>query len=213
MGVVSSILAPRRRWFPTVLALAACGGEGGVTPRVPAAVVIEPAEPRVAAYDSLQLTATVVDFDGVAIPGAPVVFSLWYRLGQFPDDSLRAAVSTSGMLRCLGPIANAYVRAQSGSVDLIAQIVCMFPRSAIWVWPIAVTLRVGGDEGVLFATVTDAQGIPSTLATINFASTDPTIATVGPTNGRIHAESPGTTTVVVSSLDRADVVVQVEVVP
>jgi hypothetical protein len=196
------------RSLALVVVLAACGGESGVTPRVPAAVVIEPEEPRVSAYDSLQLTATVVDADGVALTGESVVFSV--QPPPILGDPISVAISATGMVRCLGPIGGASVLAQSGSVGASALVGCVYPRSAIYVWPIEVTLRVGGDA-VLVAAVTDAQGFPLGVAP-TLASANTTVATVEP-SGRVQGLNAGTATIVASSPDRADVVIQVEVVP
>jgi hypothetical protein len=201
----------RTRWsrsLALVVVLAGCGGEGGVAPGIPAAIVIDPEEPRVPAYDSLQLTATVVDADGVALPGEPVAFSVLPP--PILGDPVRGAVSATGMVRCIGPIGEARVLAQSGSVEALARVGCVYPRSAIYIWPIAFTLRVSEDT-VLVGAVTDAQGFPLGVAP-TFASTDPAVATVEP-GGRVEGLRAGAATIVASSPDRADVVVQVEVVP
>ena len=199
------MLTPWKRSLTLVLLLAACGGDGH-EPRIPSAILLEPAEPRVVAYDSVQVVATVVDTLGDPIPDEPVAF----YVARVPMIPVRADVSATGMLRCLGLIGNAYLVATSGPAETITDVSCLYPRSAIWIWPKELTLRVGQESTPLWE-VTDEQGVP-TGRTVTLTSTDPGIAAIVE-SFFVKGISIGTTTMVASTPDWTDVVVDIEVVP
>lgn len=199
------MFTPWKRSLTLVLLLAACGGDAH-EPRIPSAILLEPAEPRVVAYDSLQVVATVLDTLGDPIPDEPIAFYV-ARIPRIPE---RADVSATGMLRCLGLIGNAYLVATSGPIEVIADVSCIYPRSAIWIWPRKITLRVGGETAPLWE-VTDEQGVP-TGRTVTLTSTDPGIAAIVE-SFFVKGISIGTTTMVASFPGWADAIVDIEVVP
>jgi hypothetical protein len=77
--------------------------------------------PRIPAGDTRQLTATVVDDDGRAIPGEPMAFE--------SSEPAVVTVSDAGLLTSVGPLGTATITAASG--DLNAEIEAEVVHAAI----------------------------------------------------------------------------------
>jgi uncharacterized protein YjdB len=180
---------------------AACGGGAGeVGPRTPVAIVLLPNDPLLTSGQTLQLTATVVDAAGSAIPGEPITFTT-----SNPD---MLTVSATGLVTSVGPVGDAQIVAVSGQLMSFVRVRVGFPPSAVFVDPAHLELSPT-EDAALFVTVTDEHGGPI-MATITLRSTDPAIATVEP-SGRVTAVQVGTAAIIVSSPNRTDATVPVVV--
>jgi hypothetical protein len=98
--------------------------------QVPASVVLDPDSVEVEPGETRQITASVLDAEGVVIPGAPVTWS--------SDDDAVASVSAAGLV--LGEAqGTTTVQASSGSASAIANVVV--------VAPVPVSIEIAGGDG------------------------------------------------------------------
>ena len=150
------------------LLLIACGDDE-LGPRVPAAIVIVPNEPKIPSGHSRQLTATVVDAAGRAVESEPVTFH--------SDEPEIVTVSATGLLTAVGPLGLATITAASGELTGRIEAEVVLPPSAVLVEPASLSLP-RGTSAQLFVTVTDEDSQPVSLPTLVFTISDPGIATV-----------------------------------
>jgi len=197
-------MAPRRSWCVRALLLPAlllgCGGEDTVGPRVPASIVIVPNEPKVPLGGTTQLTATVVDAAGRAIPDQPLAFT-----SGSPEI---ITVSSRGLLTALGVLGTAHIEVASGQLTASVDAVAVLPPSAIIVQPRTLEVQLG--QTVALGVLVTNELSEVVFAPVTFRSTNPTVASVDQF-GSVTGVKNGTATVVVSSDGRQDVTVPVTV--
>ena len=166
--------------------LLACDDQG---PRTPADIVITPNLPHVPMGETLQLTATVVDADGRAIPDEPVSF-------QSSDPSI-LTVSESGLLTSVGARGTSTIRAVSGDLSAEVEAEVVLGPSNLFVSPASLDLE--SDEAVLLnVTVTDEHGDSIPDAEVAFQTSDFVVADVS-FDGFVTGRDPGTATITVTS--------------
>ena len=174
---------------PVLLApalLPACDDQG---PGAPAAIVITPNAPRVPAGATRQLTATVVDDDGRAIPGEPMAFE-----SSEPD---LVTVSEAGLLTSVGGLGTATIIAASGDLTAEVEAEVVPPPSSLYVSPTSLRLAVG--EAVqLYIIVTDENGdsIPNAELAVHTDNPDVAAVTV---DGWVTGNHSGLTLVAITS--------------
>ena len=197
-------MASRRSWCARALLLPAvllgCGGDDELGPRIPAAIVIVPNEPRVPLGQTKQLTATVVDAAGREIDGQP----LTYTSGS-PEI---ITVSPLGLLTAVGSLGISHIEVASGELTASVEAAAVLPPSAIVVEPRSLALQAT-QTAFLSVTVTNELSEPVS-APITFASSNPTVASVDGF-GVVTAQQNGSAVIVVGSTGRADVQVPVTV--
>jgi len=198
-------MAPRRSWCVRALLLpallAACsGGEDEVGPRVPASIVVVPNEPKVPLGGTTQLTATVVDAAGRAIPDQPLTF-----VSGSPEV---ITVSARGLLTAVDWLGSAHIEVASGQLTASVDADAVFPPSAILVQPHTLELQLGQ---VLALTILVTNELSDVIAApVTFQSSNPTVASVDQF-GSVTGVKNGTATITVSSDGRDDVEVPVTV--
>jgi uncharacterized protein YjdB len=197
-------MASRRSWCARALLLPAillgCGGDDELGPRIPAAIVIIPNEPRVPLGQTKQLTATVVDAAGREIVGQP----LTYTSGS-PEI---ITVSSLGLLTAVGSLGTSHIEVASGELTASVEAAAVLPPSAIVVEPRSLALQAT-QIAFLSVTVTNELSEPVSVP-VTFASSNPAVASVDGF-GLVTALQNGSAFIVVGSTGRADVQVPVTV--
>jgi uncharacterized protein YjdB len=198
-------MAPRRSWCVRVLLvpvlLAGCsGGEDEVGPRVPASIVVVPNEPKVPLGGTTQLTATVVDAAGRAIPDQPLTF-----VSGSPEV---ITVSARGLLTAVGSVGSSHIEVASGQLTGSVEAAAVLPPSAIVVEPRTLELQLG--QIVSLGVVVTNELSQVVFVPVTFATSNPTIASVDQ-SGSVTGVHNGTAKIVVSSDGREDVEVPVTV--
>jgi uncharacterized protein YjdB len=138
---------------------------------------------------SRQLTATVIDDQGRAIPGEPVAF-------ESLDESV-LTVDGSGLLTSVGPLGSSIISAASGSVIAQVEAKVVLAQSAIVVTPAALALEPG-EEASLDVTVTDEHSDSIPNAQVLWQTSDAAVVVVNEI-GDVTAGEPGTATITASS--------------
>jgi uncharacterized protein YjdB len=171
----------------SVLALA-CGDEG---PNVPAAIVLTPNVVRVPSGESRQLTATVVDADGRAVPDVTVGFT--------SSEAAIFTVSAAGLLTAAGPVGTATIFASASGGAIVASIEAeaVLPASSLVVVPASLTM-VAGAADQLNVTVTDEHGDSIPNAPFLLQIDQPSVAQIQD-DGQVFAHEAGTATITVTS--------------
>ncbi len=176
---VSVLLAP--------VVLLACGDDLG--PRVPAAIVIVPNEPRIPTGTSRQLTATVVDAGGRAIDGLAVAFE--------SSEPAIITVDGTGLVTAVGPLGFASVTASAGELTAHVDVEVILAPSVVIVSPASLTMQ-DGDFVQLTVAVTDENSQVLFNPPLVFTSGDTDVATVDEF-GFVSGIAAGTTTITVAS--------------
>jgi uncharacterized protein YjdB len=183
-----------------VLALAGAallvGCDESVTePPPPVATTVEVAPSSVELTEigaTAQLTATVRDADGVAMPTAAVTWS--------SSNTAVATVGEDGTVEAAGE-GSTTITAQSGDATGNAQVTVVLPAptpTEVVVEPDAATLTEVGATVQLSATVLDATGAEIEGAAVTWASSDAEVASVGE-DGLVEAITEGTATITATS--------------
>jgi uncharacterized protein YjdB len=137
-----------------------------------------------------QLTATVLDIAGKALPLRPVVWT--------SSDALIAKVSPTGVVTGVAP-GTATIAAESGGAsDSTRVTVAQLPVAAVDVTPDTATVVSFGDRITFSAAVLDASGKPLSGAAVAWTLGTPGIAildSVGPTTVQVVATADGQTIV------------------
>jgi uncharacterized protein YjdB len=197
-----------RASFLAAALLLACGDDLG--PRVPAAIVVTPAAPRVAPADTLRLSATVVDAVGNPIDGRTVTFR--------SSDETVLTVDDAGLLTAVGSTGAARITAASGDITAEVDASVALPPSSVVVIPRSLELDLG-QQGFFDVTVTDENGQPVPDAQFSVQVSDAAIVQAGviqtsPAFGTATGLSLGTATLTVTSGGLStDVPVTVTVIP
>ncbi|MFN8650775.1 MAG: Ig-like domain-containing protein [Gemmatimonadales bacterium] len=186
------------------LALGCSGGDDSSTgPRIPAAIILVPNQPKIPQGLSVQLTATVVDASGRAIPGQSLVFSSL--------DSSVVTVTSKGLLHAVGPLGTVPVIADLNGLTTTINVEVTQRIVAVAVRPESLVLnRTLGAQ--LFVTLEDFAGnqvLPASL--VRYTSNDTTIAVVDSFGGVI-AQTKIARTLVRVAVDTLHVDVPVNVV-
>jgi trimeric autotransporter adhesin len=161
--------------------------------RTPATIDITPPGPitLTRAEETIQLTATVRDASGNAIPGAPVTWSV--------SNPAPITVDTAGVVTAMTN-GTTMVTARSG--DLISPpvevTVARTPTTVDIIPPGPLTLDEAGQTVQLTATVNDAGGTMMVDAPVTWTSSNPAAATISPT-GLVTAVAEGVTTITAAS--------------
>jgi uncharacterized protein YjdB len=164
----------------------ACGDEG---PQVPAAIVLTPNVVRVPSGESRQLTATVVDGDGRAVPDVAV--------GFVSSETAIFTVSEAGLLTAAGPVGTATISASAGAVEASIEAEAVLPASSLVVVPASLTMAA--DSGTrLSITVTDENGNSIPDAPFLLQIDQPSVAQIVD-DGEVFALQAGTATITVTS--------------
>jgi uncharacterized protein YjdB len=153
--------------------LLACSGND-LGPRIPAAVVVTPATPRVFVGSTLQLTAAVVDASGQEIPGEAVTFR--------SSEVTVLTVDDAGLLTSVGSTGTSLITAASGDLTAEVEAEVVWPPSAVVVNPRTLDLDTG-EQVALFFTVTDQNGEPVPNAGTAFEGSNPSIVRVAAADG------------------------------
>ena len=177
--LVSVLLAPAL--------LSACGEDQG--PRTPVAIVLTPNAPRVPAGGTRQLTATVVDDEGRAIPDEPMAFE--------SSEPAVVTVNEAGLLTSVGPLGRATITAASGDLSAEVEAEVVPPPSSLFVSPTSLRLVVG-EFVQLYIIVTDENGdsIPNPGLTVHID--DAAVAAVS-VEGWVEGKQSGLTLVTITS--------------
>lgn len=197
-----------RASFLAATLLLACGEDLG--PRVPAAIVVTPAAPRVAPTETLQLSASVVDVAGRRIDGQTVTFR--------SSDETVLTVDGTGLLTAVASTGTARITAAIGDITAEVEAAVAFPPSSLLVSPRSLDLDLG-EQGSFKVTVTDANGQPVLDAQFTFESSDPAIVLAEPSQFlpeyiSVTGLSLGTATLTVTSGSlSADVPLAVKAIP
>jgi hypothetical protein len=116
-----------------------------------------------------QLSATVRDQGGAAIPDAAVTWTT--------SSAFVAEVSPAGLVEATGP-GVAWIRASSGTLRDSASVSVEQAPSAIAFFPAAVHLAGPGDSATVVASVLDAGGSAIAGAQVTWSSLDEDVATI-----------------------------------
>ena len=157
----------RRPGLMAVALLLACGDDLG--PRVPAAILLTPATPRVFVGETLQLDATVVDASGQEISGQEITFR--------SSDATVLTVDDAGLLTSAGSTGGSVITAASGDITTEVEAEVVLPPSAVVANPRTLDLDTG-EQVALFFTVTGVDGEPIPGAEVTVETSDPAIARV-----------------------------------
>jgi alpha-tubulin suppressor-like RCC1 family protein len=190
-----------------LLLLVACGEDSGTTPPTPT-IPVETSITLSATSISFevlgetsQLTATVNDQNGAAMSSATVTWT--------SSSTSVATVSSSGLVTSVGD-GTATVTATSGSASATAAVTVQVPAS-IELSDTAVSFASLADTATVPVIVKDASGSTISGATVTWATSDATIATVSDV-GLITSVADGTATITATSGEfSATVAVTIEV--
>lgn len=153
---------------------AVSGGQIGSAPvavsgSIPTSVVILPANPIVTVGSTTQLVGEVRDQNGLAIPGASIVWS--------SDNSSIASISPSGLLTG-STQGNANITATSGALSrTVAASVTAVGVASVSASPASIRMPVG-DSLRVEAMARDAQGSPLSGRAVTWTSSSAAIASV-----------------------------------
>ena len=168
---------------PVILACvlaAACSDPAD--PPEPASISIAPSTVSLAAFDdTAELTATVYDQNGQAMPGVVVTWT--------SDDGSVARVDGVGLVTAVAN-GSTKITAKSGSVEGSATAMVEQRVTEIRVSPVPDTLRAFGDTLRLAAEALDGNGYPIDGITFIWSSSDESVATVD-ANGLVTAVGNG----------------------
>jgi len=180
----------RRARFATLLLLTACGGKSSSTgPTATAAsITLSTTTVSLSSLNQTQaLTATVLDAGGATIAGAAVTWST--------NTSSVATVSTGGVITAVGN-GTAQITAASGSAQATANVTVQQVAATLSLTPDTLRLAAAGDTATIGRTVRDALGSTMTGVPVTFATSNPSVATVGVATGKVTAAGDGATTVI-----------------
>lgn len=162
---------------------------------VPATVQVLPSSVELTAIGATaQLTATVMDADGVQLPSATVTWS--------SSSTAVATVSGSGMVEAVAE-GSTTITARSGDATADAQVTVALPAptpAELVVEPDIATLTEVGATVQLNATVLDATGAEIEGAVVAWASSNAEVASVSE-GGLVEALAEGTATITGTSGD------------
>jgi uncharacterized protein YjdB len=157
---------PVRLCLVLVVGLLSCSGDD-LGPHVPAAVVVTPAAPQVPLSGTFQLSATVMDAAGQAIPDVEVTFR--------STDATVLTVDGTGLLASPGVLGHSLIVAAAGEITTEVDAAVVLPASAMLVSKRVLDLDTGEEVSVL-VTVSDENSQPVPDPVIIVASTNPAIA-------------------------------------
>jgi uncharacterized protein YjdB len=153
-------------------------------PPEPASISIAPSTVSLAAFDdTAELTATVYDQNGQAMPGVVVTWT--------SDDGSVARVDGVGLVTAVGN-GRVEISAEAGSVDANATATVQQRIAAIQVSPMPDTLRALGDTVRFTARALDANSHVIGGVDFTWSSSDETVATVD-RRGLVTAVGNGST--------------------
>ncbi|MYJ91382.1 MAG: Ig domain-containing protein, partial [Gemmatimonadetes bacterium] len=170
---------------------------GSVSTSVPVSVmqsagsiVIEPSSATLMSLgETVQVSASVLDGNGQAVAGAAVEWS--------SSDASVATVSAQGLVTALAN-GSVTVTARSGSASTSIPVTVMQSAGSIVIEPSEATLMSLGETVQLSATVLDGNGQPVAGATVVWASSDASVATVS-AQGLVTAVANSSVTVTARS--------------
>jgi len=151
-----------------LVALSVSCGDDGTGPLVPAKIVIIPNQPVLGQGLTLQLTATVVDAAGRAMPGEQVNFS--------SDAPAIVDISATGLMTSLGPVGDALITADDNGLTDTLRVQVSQRINSVVVTPNPLGLH-RNTTFQLSPVATDVAGnaIPNGFS---FVSSDPSVAAV-----------------------------------
>lgn len=149
-----------------------------------ASVTVSPSSATVARNQAQQLTATVRDSSGNALPGRTVVWT--------SSASAVAIVSATGLVSGVSP-GTATITASSGGVSATAAITVPVPVASVTVSPSTLTLNAGQGQQ-LTATPRDGAGSALSGRVVTWTSSESAIASVSNT-GLVTAIAGGAATI------------------
>ena len=163
-------------------------------------IVIEPSSATLMSLgETVQLSASVLDGNGQPVSGATVVWS--------SSDASVATVSGQGLVTAVGN-GSATVTARSGNASASISVTVMQSAGSIVIEPsMAATLMSLGETLQLTATVLDGNGQPVSDATIEWSSSDASVAMVS-SQGLVTAVANGSATITARA---GDITADVEV--
>ncbi len=175
-------------------------------PPVPVEVEVVPAELTLTSVGATaELSATVLDADGIGIPGAAVTWS--------SSDEAVVTVSEDGEVEAAGEGA-ATVTAVSGDASGTAQVIVELTHATpatVDVTPEEVLFSAIGETEQLSATVLDEDGVEIPGAAVTWSSSDEAVATVSE-DGEVEAIAEGAAEITAAS-GEAEATVGVTVAP
>ena len=160
-----------------------------VTPIPVASVTVAPSAPSIVAGTTQQLTATAADASGAPLAGRTVSWT--------SRDPSIAVVSSGGQVTGIAPGTTSIVATIEGQTAMATVTVRPVPVAAVTITPSSSSIGVGGTVQ-LGALVTDAAGNALAGRAVSFASSAPTIASVG-ANGLVTGVAAGTATIQATS--------------
>lgn len=178
------------RRFPrcliAVAAILACGcGTSDKNPTGPiavASITVSPVSMSLVAGESGSLSAQALSSGGIVLTGRGITWS--------SSNATVATVASSGLVTAVAGGGATITAAAEGIQGTMTVTVSAVPVASVTVSPLTVTLAVSGTEQ-LTATTRDAGGNVLTRRTVGWASSTPSVATVGGT-GLVTAVAPGT---------------------
>jgi YVTN family beta-propeller protein len=156
------------------------GGESPVEPPIPTDLVVSPTNVSLLQLDSVQIHARVLDQSGSEISGAS---KSWTVSGESV-----VSVSSSGLVRSIGPVGDATVSVTSGNLRAETAVRVVAVPSELTVDPEKATLRRGASIQLSIA-VRDAVGDLIDNPLLEYASSNPSVVSVAPT-GLVTALGP-----------------------
>ena len=188
-----------RSHLPLVVILAislsvmpACGKDSPTQPaqQVPTRITLSSTSISLNAIgETAVMTATVLDQDNDVIQGAAVTWK--------SSDTNVATVSGSGQITAVDN-GSAQVTATAGAASASANVTVSQSANSVTITPASVTLTAVGATAQLDATVYDSGNKPILNATVNWMSSDPTVATVS-AGGLVTAVTNGAARITASS--------------
>ena len=153
-------------------------------------IVIEPSSATLMSLgETVQLSASVLDGNGQPVAGAEVTWS--------SSDEAVATVSAQGLVTAVGN-GSATIAARSGSASASIPVSVMQSAGSIVIEPSMAALMSLGETVQLSASVLDGNGQPVAVATVEWSSSDASVATVS-SQGLVTAVGNGSATVMARS--------------
>jgi alpha-tubulin suppressor-like RCC1 family protein len=184
-------MSPRRRSLVagvlTAALAAGCGREATAPAATVGRVTVSPSAVVVGVGGTYQLTATVGDSAGQAVPGASVTWS--------SDDTTRVRISSSGLVQGVAS-PGSEVRAVAGGKTGYAEVVVAGKLIGLAIETDSLVVNPGGELS-LRASVLDSAWGQISVGPTRWTSSDTTVATVDSV-GALRARRVGTVLVTVS---------------
>lgn len=161
----------------------------------PTTLTLTPGQSTMPQFQSVLLTAVVMDKTGAPIPGATVTF--------LSKDPSVATVSGTGLVTSAGPSGLARIEARTGNLSVTAQVTVSQVPTTLVAAPLPMTLGAGR-AGQISVTVLDLVDdvIPGAVPT--YVSDNPSVAAVSPSGSVSSSGTLGSANIAVEALGLSD---------